>query len=492
MPLHVPLSRKFDSQIQSVSGRWTLADAIRQFRGYGMEVATIIDLTKSHNYYDVGRELEELNYPQIRYYKIECRGRGESPKPSEVNEAVWHIYMHQMDPDTRDKYILLHCTHGYNRTGFVAVAALMRLRRDRGMSVRRALQRFAGSRPPGIYKDHYINDLFKYYHETRRVGTRAWNRNLDVRFLTPAVPAWKGNDDAEDAADAANEEGGAANEEGKAPAEAPAAPVINHEDIWSIGEKVCNDEASFVKQQVCNLLSFDGGSGRGQMRFPGMQPVSLALERLPDLMNNRRAGAVWGYWATWKADGTRYMVLILQHGTYIMDRSFNVVRCEMRFQCGTKRPPPGAKLHYPVGKPHDLTLLDGEMVLDHDPDGKVPPRLRYLIYDCCMINAIPLVAKPWKERYRGIESDIINPRLAEREYIEKWRGRTWDPQRAEYLAPPLNYDYNAEPFSVRRKPFWTVGQIDKVFERFHDPSKIGHESDGVILQGASYGGGGGG
>ncbi len=196
------------------------------------------------------------------------------------------------------------------------------------------------------------------------------------------------------------------------------------------------------------------------------------------------------YWATWKADGTRYMALILKQGTYLMDRSFNVVRCEMRFpngeglrnfcyrcsmsappQCvkhashgaphdlalldgemvlerdpfaptnatdttpsfvttdmprqpplssqapicfqilatvpdpslfmapprvpGVKRPPPDKKGTYPVGGPHDLTLLDGEMVLDHDPEGRQPPRLRYLIYDCCMINSTPIIEKKW-------------------------------------------------------------------------------------------------
>lgn len=47
--------------------------------------------------------------------QIECRGRGESPQPSEVSEAVWRIFMHHVWYP--DKYVLLHCTHGFNRTG---------------------------------------------------------------------------------------------------------------------------------------------------------------------------------------------------------------------------------------------------------------------------------------------------------------------------------------------------------------------------------------
>jgi hypothetical protein len=41
------------------------------------------------------------------------------------------------------------------------VNAMTRLRANEGMSVERSLRRFREAREPGIYKDHYINDLFK-------------------------------------------------------------------------------------------------------------------------------------------------------------------------------------------------------------------------------------------------------------------------------------------------------------------------------------------
>lgn len=37
------------------------------------------------------------------------------------------------------------------------------------------------------------------------------------------------------------------------------------------------------------------------------------------------------YWVSWKADGTRYLLFIYCMGAYLVDRSFNVVRLEMRF-----------------------------------------------------------------------------------------------------------------------------------------------------------------
>ncbi len=36
--------------------------------------------------------------------------------------------------------------------GYIIVSALMRLKEDRGMNVKRAIERFALARPPGIYK----------------------------------------------------------------------------------------------------------------------------------------------------------------------------------------------------------------------------------------------------------------------------------------------------------------------------------------------------
>lgn len=53
--------------------------------------------------------------------------------------------------------------------GYVIACALLRLVDPSfGITnVPRALRRFAEARAPGIYKDEYINDLFKYHHERR-------------------------------------------------------------------------------------------------------------------------------------------------------------------------------------------------------------------------------------------------------------------------------------------------------------------------------------
>jgi mRNA-capping enzyme len=52
-----------------------------------------------------------------------------------------------------------------------------------------------------------------------------------------------------------------------------------------------------------------------------LSQVSLSRDNL-DLLDKRR------YWVTWKADGTRYLLLITTMGTYLIDRSFNVRRVQ--------------------------------------------------------------------------------------------------------------------------------------------------------------------
>jgi hypothetical protein len=49
--------------------------------------------------------------------------------------------------------------------GYVIACALMRMYGSRGMNIRRAVRYFAEARAPGIYKDHYITDLFKWVGE---------------------------------------------------------------------------------------------------------------------------------------------------------------------------------------------------------------------------------------------------------------------------------------------------------------------------------------
>ena len=71
----------------------------------------------------------------------------------------------------------VHCTHGFNRTGFLICSYLVE---KLDYSIDMALQMFAEFRPFGIYKQDYIDELFRRYADRSVVIPKAafkpnWN-----------------------------------------------------------------------------------------------------------------------------------------------------------------------------------------------------------------------------------------------------------------------------------------------------------------------------
>ena len=51
----------------------------------------------------------------------------------------------------------VHCTHGFNRTGFLISAFMIE---EHDWSVDAAVQEFRSARAPGIYKGDYLRDIY--------------------------------------------------------------------------------------------------------------------------------------------------------------------------------------------------------------------------------------------------------------------------------------------------------------------------------------------
>lgn len=51
----------------------------------------------------------------------------------------------------------VHCTHGFNRTGFLISAFMIE---EHDWSVDAAVQEFRSARAPGIYKGDYLKDIY--------------------------------------------------------------------------------------------------------------------------------------------------------------------------------------------------------------------------------------------------------------------------------------------------------------------------------------------
>jgi mRNA capping enzyme, catalytic domain len=73
-----------------------------------------------------------------------------------------------------------------------------------------------------------------------------------------------------------------------------------------------------------------------------------------------------------------------------------------------------------------------------------------------------------QDRYQLIEDEVICPRRHEREAIAQ-------------NAVSLEYLYEQEVCSVRRKEFWPLYSTEKLLNKFME--ELSHPADGVILQG---------
>ena len=488
VPSKTPLDERWSPRVPA-DRRYGPEDALRRAAAVagGRNVELVIDLTNSSRYYDPAA----FERKGARHVKVACVGKDEPPDALAVSRFVYEASKFLAERASREKkdgkrggVILVHCTHGFNRTGAALVHYMQRTRP--WPKLNEHLAEFAAARPSaeggadggapcGIYKSDYVAALFEEYLE-RRFRTTA----------TPPLPAWKvANDDDGDAsgggggsADAppvpdsevpADDLFGASNPEylrtaatSRAPRPGGDAPIgsvaadaalssrrttaagnldgsrMKHDDV--LGDAVYEGQAREIRNVVLWLCGQEGS------RFPGSQPVSLARDNMNELARRE-------YHVTWKADGTRYMLLCMRDGAYLVDRKFDVRRVSVRF--------PAPLATHGVAT-HNATLLDGEMVVDDLPDGA--QRRRFLVYDCVSVLGERLCERPFVERYALIARSVVEPRNA-------------------FLAEAGKsgaYDFSKEPFSVRRKDFAPLAGTEKFVHSFIP--RLTHECDGLIFQ----------
>lgn len=133
-----PLNNKEDSWTPSKLGN------------YG--ITSVIDLTNTQKYYSPAQLVG------ITHTKISMNGYFGPPSWGEVEDALVAV---QSSLDARGKPFI-HCTHGHNRSGYVAVA-LMVLRYN--MPVKDAINMFNTKRHDGLNKPSYVQNLLdKFDH----------------------------------------------------------------------------------------------------------------------------------------------------------------------------------------------------------------------------------------------------------------------------------------------------------------------------------------
>ncbi|KAL1491661.1 hypothetical protein ABEB36_012223 [Hypothenemus hampei] len=423
MALKTPLDSSFDQKVPAECQfpPKMFFDICKMKR---IKIGLWIDLTNTSRFYNKS-EIEEYG---CRYVKLQCRGHGETPSPDQTRifiELVGSFIA--KNPLER---IAVHCTHGFNRTGFLIVSYLVE-KMDFSLDV--ALQTFADARPVGIYKQDYLEELYRRYDD------------VDDTPPAPTLPDWcLEYDDSEENSNGSDSPSTSFKQdnlktntyEGKIRKNRNATkefmtgvPGVHYFD---------EQPKAFFLQKKAQIMC-----GWKKKDFPGCQPVSMDKKNIKLLQEKP-------YRVSWKADGNRYMMLIDgEDEVYFFDRNHSVFKVS------------GLRFVYRKNLNRHLkdTLLDGEMVIDKVDGEDIP---RYLAYDIIKFDGQDVGKWPfYPSRLQCLELEIIKPRYAamEQRLINKVM----------------------EPFSVRKKDFWPITQTASLLgEKF--AKSLSHEPDGLIFQ----------
>ncbi|XP_075453955.1 mRNA-capping enzyme isoform X3 [Ascaphus truei] len=420
LPLKTMLGPKYDDQVPE-ENRFHPSMLSNYLKSLKVKMGLLVDLTNTTRFYD----RNDIEKEGIKYIKLQCKGHGECPSQENTDTFI-RLCERFMERNT-DELIGVHCTHGFNRTGFLICAFLVE---KMDWSIEAAVATFSQARPPGIYKGDYLKELFRRYGD------------IEDAPPPPELPDWCFDEEDED------DEGNPVLQEAEAGSSGAAFNRRKRERLKlgaifleGVAVKCVNQITTQPKlgeiQRKCQQFSSWEGSG-----FPGAQPVSMDRQNIKFMEQK-------SYKVSWKADGTRYMMLIDgKNAVFMIDRDnsvFHVSNLEFPFR---KDP----RLHLAN------TLLDGEMIIDK-VNGKVVPR--YLIYDIIKFNGQPVGDCDFNIRLSCIEKEIIFPRH------EKMKTG--------------HIDKAQEPFSIRHKPFFDIHIARKLLEG-NFAREVSHEVDGLIFQ----------
>ncbi|XP_031222283.1 mRNA-capping enzyme isoform X4 [Mastomys coucha] len=419
LPLKTMLGPRYDSQVAE-ENRFHPSMLSNYLKSLKVKMSLLVDLTNTSRFYD----RNDIEKEGIKYIKLQCKGHGECPTTE--NTETFIRLCERFNERSPPELIGVHCTHGFNRTGFLICAFLVE---KMDWSIEAAVATFAQARPPGIYKGDYLKELFRRYGD------------IEEAPPPPVLPDWCFEDDDEEDEDEdgkKDSEPGSSASFAKRRKERLKLGAIFLEGITVKGVTQVTTQPKLGEvQQKCH--QFCGWEGSG---FPGAQPVSMDKQNIRLLEQKP-------YKVSWKADGTRYMMLI--DGTnevFMIDRDnsvFHVSNLEFPFR-------KDLRMHL------SNTLLDGEMIIDKVNGQAVP---RYLIYDIIKFNAQPVGDCDFNIRLQCIEREIISP-------------------RHEKMKTGL-IDKTQEPFSVRPKQFFDISISRKLLEG-NFAKEVSHEMDGLIFQ----------
>lgn len=358
--LFLPLKTPLSEDIPLPQGYEFTPDVfIKQTKDRKLNVGLLINLSYTNKYYHPDDFIDNHN---IQYKHISCRGHNEAPQPKERAEFIKTCNSF-LAKNPQEKLIAVHCTHGFNRTGFM-ICCFLHLERD--WAIDAAIAEFATKRPPGIYKQDYLDALVKEFGD-----------HDDPIIPAPPKPIWDsevfivtpGNDSSRNAASNSQRE--------------------FYEGITDVHLVRDDGLKHRIYRHCCILCNYNVNSQ--QASFPGAQPVSLDQTNISLLGAHR-------YRVSWKADGCRFMLYIQdENNIFFLTRNVELWRV--------------VGLRFP--RLEDLnshltdTLVDGEMVTDLENGRRIP---RFLIYDVISLNGEIVAKDNFDKRCWFIKSVIVEAR----------------------------------------------------------------------------------
>ncbi|CAL2030748.1 unnamed protein product [Caenorhabditis brenneri] len=425
-PFKTPLCKMYDPQIAEKKLQFHPADVFKSPYVQGRRIGLWIDLTKTDRYYFS----EEVTEKNCIYKKIPMAGRGMSPTVEETKTFVDMVQ--QFHAENPDLLIGVHCTHGFNRTGFLIAAYLFQVE-EYGLDA--AITEFSSSRQGGIYKQDYFDDLYERYepHETDRL-------------VAPEKPDWErseGNgaafhsidNGASDSSQNAANMNGNSNHNGNRQDNKGASGDKQFMDGLVDGVTWCQDagKKSMLQAKIQELCKYN------KQGFPGLQPVSLSRDNIKLFEEE-------SYMVSWKADGMRYIVYINDGEVYAFDRDNEVFEIPNLDFVGNDN------------LPLDGTLVDTEVIIDEVNGVKLP---RMLIYDIMRHKGVNIMKEPFIKRFEIIQKEIIDKRTS------------------AFKSGRLHHE--KQIMSVRRKDFYDLSATAKLFS-YEFKRNVKHEIDGLIFQ----------
>ena len=348
----------------------------------GREIVAVISLVFSYqSLYNPSTE-----FKGVSFYHIPCEGHKAPPSDEEYKKferCVDEIYKKFQISSQDNKYIAVHCAHGYNRTGYCIVRYLCDQCK---YSLPAALGRFTQCRPPGIYKQSYVDILYNVYH-------------ISDTPITVRKPEWEHPDPSflEFRSYTIKE------------------PIVNAtETLEMVGDDIDGVTHVTLRRSINEIC----GADKVKPVFPGSNPVSLHKGNL-DLLRDKR------YAATYKSDGVRYFLYAYEGKCYLIDRKYKITKVNIHL---VKR----------NGTPLMNTLLDGELVEDKykDPEAEKHGKhnIHFLIFDVLCFEGLNLCSNTWDTRMDYSKKGVVqfrriffekNPELIMDEDFDIEEKRQW-------------------------------------------------------------------